>query len=65
MLLMVLKVLMMLKLTNFFNSELYLKNIECAMKNKLIDILTLLNGFKFVTTFKLKSRNKYQWKWHW
>ena len=36
-----------------FNPELQLKDTESAIKNKLIDFLTELNGFKFVTTLAI------------
>ena len=38
---------------NSFNFELQLKDIESAIKSKLIDLLTQLKGFKFVTTLVL------------
>ena len=38
---------------NSFNLELQLKDIESAIKSKLIDLLTQLKGFKFVTTLVL------------
>ena len=36
-----------------FNPELQFKDTESALKNKLIDLLTQLKGFKFVTTLAL------------
>ena len=36
-----------------FNPELQLKDTESAIKNKLIDFLTQLNCFKFVTTLAI------------
>ena len=36
---------------NSFNPELSLNNTESSIKNKLIDLLSELRGFKFVTTF--------------
>ena len=60
------------EILNTFNPELQLKETESAIKSKLIELLTQLKGFKFVTTlvlmfrktesedkfsFKLKSRN--------
>ena len=43
--------------------ELQLKDTESAIKSKLIELLTQLRGFKFVTTLvlvfkKRKSKNK-------
>ena len=38
---------------NSFNSELQLKDTESAMKSKLIELLTQLKDFKFVTTLVL------------
>ena len=38
---------------NFFNPELQLKDIESAIKSKLIELLTQLRGFKFVTVLYL------------
>ena len=40
----------------FFNPELQLKDTESAIKNKLIDLLPVLRGFKFVTTFILEFK---------
>ena len=61
-----------------FSPELQLKGTESAIKSKLIELLTQLKGFKFVTKFflvfkktvwqflmNLKSRNNYQWKRYW
>ena len=39
----------MLKFQLFLNPELQLKDIESALKCKLIDLLTQLKGFKSVT----------------
>ena len=36
-----------------FDPELQLKDTESAIKNKLIDLLTQLKGFKFVKTLVL------------
>ena len=36
-----------------FNPELQLKNIESAIKSKLMELLTQLEGSKFVTTLAL------------
>ena len=38
---------------NSFNPELQLKDTESAIKSKLIDLLTQLKGFKFVTKLVL------------
>ena len=38
------------KILNSFNPELQPSDTECAIKNKLKDILIELKGFKFVTT---------------
>ena len=48
---------------NSFNPELQLNNTQSAIKSKLIDLLTQLKGFKFVTTLvlmfkKIESENK-------
>ena len=51
MLLKVLQVLIMQKFLNSFNSEL--KYTESTTKSLLIDLLTQLKGFKFVTTLFL------------
>ena len=53
MLLKAMQVLMMLKFFTFFNSELQLKDTESAIKSKLIELLTQLKGFKFVTALVL------------
>ena len=36
---------------NSFNPELQLRYIESAIRSKLIELLTQLKGFGFVTTF--------------
>ena len=46
-----------------FNPELQLQDTESAFKSKLIELLTQLKGFKFVTTFvlafeKIESEDK-------
>ena len=53
MLLKVLQVLITLKLLNFFNPKLQLKDTKSTIKSKLINLLTQLRGFKFVTTLIL------------
>ena len=47
------QVLIMLKILNSFNPELQLKDTKFAIKRKLIELLTQLKGFKFVTTLVL------------
>ena len=44
------------KLLIFFSLELQLKDTEYAIKNKLIDLLTELKSFKFVTTLVLEFK---------
>ena len=41
------------KILNFFNPDIQLKNTESATKSKLIDLLTQLKGFKFLATLVL------------
>ena len=41
------------EILNSFNPELQLKDNESAIKSKLIELLTKLRGFKFVTTLVL------------
>ena len=41
------------EILNCFNSELQLSNTESAIKRKLIDLLTQLKRFKFVTELVL------------
>ena len=69
------------KILNFVNPELQLKDTAYPIKNTLIDLLSELRAFKFVvilvlefkkikTTiqhllFEPKSGNNYQWRWHW
>ena len=43
----------MLQFWIFFNPELQLKDIESAINSKLIELLTQLRGFKFVTVLFL------------
>ena len=46
---------------NCFNPELQLKNTESAIKNELIDLLSKLRGFKFVTVLeftKIENHNE-------
>ena len=43
------------KILKSFNPELQLKETEFTTKNKLIDLLPKLRGFKFVRTFVLES----------
>ena len=42
-----------IEILNSFNLELQLKDTESAIKSKLIDLLTQLKGFEFVTTLVL------------
>ena len=42
------------EILNSFNAGLQLKDNESAIKNKLIDFLTELKGFRFVTTLTLE-----------
>ena len=42
---------------NSFNPELQLSDSESSIKNKLIDLLTWLKGFKFVATVVLEFKN--------
>ena len=51
------------EILNSFNPELQLKDTESAVKSKLIELLTRLRGFKFVTTLvlvfkKIESKDK-------
>ena len=41
------------EILNSFNPELQLKDNESAIDSKLIELLTKLRGFKFVTTLVL------------
>ena len=42
------------RISNSFNLKLQLKDTESAIKNELIDLLSTLRGFKFVTTLVLE-----------
>ena len=44
------------QLLYFINHELQLKDTESAIKNKLINLLPKLRGFKFVTTLVLEFK---------
>ena len=44
------------KILNSFNPELQLKDTQSAIKNKLIDLLSELRGFKLVTTLVLEIK---------
>ena len=51
------------EIVNFFNPELQLQDTESAIKSKLIELLTQLKRFKFVTTLilvfkKIESERK-------
>ena len=45
-----------MEILNSFNPALQLKDTECANKNKLIDLLSKLKGFQFVTTLILEFK---------
>ena len=38
------------EILNYFNPKLQLEDTEYAIRNKLIDLLTELKGFKFLAT---------------
>lgn len=40
------------------NSELQLKDIEMSIKDKIMDLLSKLRGFKFVRTLLLQFQKK-------
>ena len=44
------------KILNSFNPELQLKDTQSAIKNKLIDLLSELRGFRLVTTLVLEIK---------
>ena len=44
------------KILNFFNPELQLKDSESAIKNKLIDLMSQLKVFKFVTALVIEFK---------
>ena len=46
----------MLKFLDSFNPKLQLKDTESSIKNKLIDLLAELRGFKFVATLVLEFK---------
>ena len=51
------------KILNSFNPKLQLKDLESAIKRKLIELLSELSGFRFITTLvlvfkKIESENK-------
>ena len=50
------------EILNFFKPELQLKDTESAIKRKLIELLTQLKGFIFVTTLVLDSEDKTNWR---
>ena len=53
------------EILNSFNPKLQLKDAESAIKNQLIDLLSELKGFKFVTTLVLEfKRHKVMIKHH-
>ena len=43
-------------ISNYFNPELQLTDTESATTNKLIDLLSELRGFKFVTTLVIEFK---------
>ena len=45
-----------IEILNSFNPELQLKDTESVIKNKPIDLLSELKGFKFVTALALESK---------
>ena len=45
------------EILNSFNPELQLKDTESASKSKVIELLSQLRGFKFVTTIVLVFKN--------
>ena len=56
---------------NIFYPELQIKDSKSAMKSKLIDLLTQLKGFRFVSTLVLvfkkierEEKTKYDKVWH-
>ena len=44
------------EILNSFNPEQQLKDTESAIKNNVINLLSKLRGFKFVTTFVLEFK---------
>ena len=46
-----------IEILHSFNPELQLKDTEFAIKSKVIELLTQLRGFKFVTTLILVFKN--------
>ena len=55
------------KMLNSFNSELQLKDTESAIKSKLIELLSELSGFRFVTILvlvfkKIESKDKMKYE---
>ena len=49
------------EILNSFIPDLQLKDTESALKNKLIDLLSELKGFKFVTTLVLGYKKDKKW----
>ena len=47
-----------IEILNSFNSELQRKDIESAIKSNLIELLTQLKSFKFVTTLVLVFKKR-------
>ena len=48
----------LVEILDSFNPELQLKDTESAIKSRLIELLTQLKGFKFVTTLVLVFKKK-------
>ena len=46
------------EILNFFNPELQFRDTEFAIKNKLLDSLSKMRGFKFEIKLVLKSKKK-------
>ena len=51
------------KILNSFYSELQIKDIEFATRNNLVDLLTELKRFKFVTSLVLELKKIKKWWW--
>ena len=47
-----------IKILNSFNPEIQLKDPEYAIRNKLIDLLTELKDFKFMTILALEFKKE-------
>ena len=51
------------KILNSFYSEVQIKDIEFATRNNLVDLLTELKRFKFVTSLVLGLKKIKKWWW--